>query len=117
MSAPGQVTGISISQGIPAYNQITWSAVAASPDVTNYQIYATIQPFWSSATLLATVDAATFTYNDTTAAFCGSTYYWVLAVNGDGSSPHGTSHNGYRAIPVVLAGGNPFDSRVFGAKI
>lgn len=85
---------------------VTWNAVTPPSGiaaVTKYKVYRAPSDVLAatSSTLIATVDAPTLQYEDTTAV-PGTTYnYWVVATNDSDTSNYGGPNSGYAGIPTT----------------
>jgi fibronectin type 3 domain-containing protein len=100
-------TGVSASDG--TYDDkvvVTWNAVTAPTGidaVTAYKVYRSLSTNENpgSAQLLATVNAPTTTYNDTSAEEGTTYHYWVTATNGTETSAYGGEDVGHRGEATV----------------
>ena len=116
MAVPGTVSGKTASQGTyQDHIAVAWSTRSATPPVSSYNIYRSIDGAVSFS-LLANVLAPTISYDDYTAPLITTApiYYQVSSINSDGEGLHATAAQGWRLPPVNAS--NPFRSGVFGDK-
>ncbi len=107
MATPG---GVSASDGTScAHVAVSWNAVTGA---SSYFVYRNTVNSTASATLIATVNAPTTSYNDTGASSAGTTYYyWVRADSNCSTSGYSTANTGYRnTTPVAPTGVAASDS-------
>ena len=99
VSAPSAPTGVSASDGThTTMVRVTWDAAAGA---TSYEVWRHTSDDSGSATQIASSVTAT-SYDDTTAVFDTTYYYWVKAVNAGGASGFSSSDSGYRARPTTV---------------
>jgi hypothetical protein len=76
-------------------------AWGASSGAASYEVWRHTSNSSASATRIATSVVAT-SYNDISAAFGTTYYYWVKAKNTAGTSGFSASDSGYRALPLTV---------------
>gem|GEM_PF-934302 len=97
---PPVPTGLTASDGShAAYVGLDWLDLSAKE--TGYVIWRNTVDTFATAEAIYTNAANVASYNDTSAAFGTTYYYWITATNAVGSSAESVSDFGYRGLGAV----------------
>ncbi|MBK8269602.1 MAG: hypothetical protein IPK83_15390 [Planctomycetes bacterium] len=110
ITPPAAPTGVSASNGEDCANiTINWNSVV---DATDYEVWRNTTDDSGSATSLQ-IGIAGQSYDDNTAAYGSTYYYWVKACNAGGCSPFSLSDSG----DISLTGDFTGDGLIDGADV
>ena len=97
---PPTPTGLEASDGTYAsYVGLSWTD--ASTKETGFVIWRNTENTFATSEAIYTNAANAASYNDTSAAFGTTYYYWITATNAIGSSSESLSDSGYRGLAAV----------------